>query len=303
MLAAADSATKLHAKMEYFMKIRIGRHVSVAGSLAAAAERAREIGADTLQIFSSSPRMWRGSMPASDDIRRFRELRESFHLHPLVIHDNYLINLPAADREVRRKSIAAFRAEVERAAAIGADYLVAHPGSYREQTIDSAIAAFADSLEAATGRLHPGSVRLLLECTAGQGSSLGRTLEELARLRDVSVGRTPLRIGFCLDTCHLFAAGYDISTAAGLDDTLHQAERILGLSNIPVIHANDSKTPLGSLRDRHEQIGKGYIGEEAFQRILTNPRLDGKSFLLETPVEEEGDEERSIATLRRLAKK
>ncbi len=285
------------------MKIRIGRHLSVAGSLATAAERAREIGADTLQIFSSSPRMWRGSMPAADDIRRFRQLRESYNLHPLVIHDNYLINLPAADREVRRKSIAAFRAEVERAAAIGADYLVAHPGSYREQTIDSAIAAFADSLEAATGSLNHGSVTLLLECTAGQGSSLGRTLEELARLRDVSLPRTPLPIGFCLDTCHLFAAGYDIASPDGLEDTLDRADRLLGLSNIPVIHVNDSKTPNGSHRDRHEKIGEGYIGEEAFHRILTSPRLDGKAFLLETPVEEEGDEERSVATLRRLATK
>lgn len=283
------------------MKIRVGRHVSVAGSLSSAAERAREIGANTLQIFSSSPRMWRGVMPVRADIQRFRELRAAYDLHPLVIHDNYLINLPAANREVRRKSIAAFRGEVQRAVAIGADYLVAHPGSFREQTVDSAIAAFAESLEAATEGVDVSGVTLLLECTAGQGSSLGRRLEELAMLRAAAAGRTPLPVGFCLDTCHLFAAGYDVSTAAGQDDTWSQADRLLGLRNVPVIHTNDSKTPLGSNRDRHEEIGKGYIGEEAFRRMLNDPRLEGKAFVLETPVEDEGDEERSVANLWRLA--
>lgn len=241
-------------------------------------------------------------MPAAADIRKFRELRAAHDLHPLVIHDNYLINLPAADREVRRKSIAAFRGEVQRAVAIGADYLVAHPGSFREQTVESAIAAFGESLEAATDGLVVEGLTLLLECTAGQGSSLGRTLEELAQLREAAAGRTPLPIQFCLDTCHLFAAGYDVSTAAGQDDTWNQAERLLGLENVPVIHTNDSKTPLGSHRDRHEEIGKGYIGEEAFRRMLTDRRLEGKAFVLETPVEDEGDEERSIATLWRLAR-
>lgn len=241
-------------------------------------------------------------MPAAAEIGKFRELRAAYDLHPLVIHDNYLINLPAADREVRRKSIAAFRGEVQRAVAIGADYLVAHPGSFREQTVASAIAAFAESLEVATDGLMMGGVTLLLECTAGQGSSLGRTLEELAQLREAAAGRTPLPIQFCLDTCHLFAAGYDVSTAAGQDDTWNQTERLLGLENVPVIHTNDSKTPLGSNRDRHEEIGKGYIGEDAFRRMLTDRRLEGKAFVLETPVEDEGDEERSVATLWRLAR-
>jgi len=241
-------------------------------------------------------------MPAAADMEKFRALRVAYDLHPLVIHDNYLINLPAADREVRRKSITAFRGEVQRAVAIGADYLVAHPGSFREQTVESAIAAFAESLEAATDGVDVGGVTLLLECTAGQGSSLGRRLEELAMLRDAAAGRTPLPVRFCLDTCHLFAAGYDVSTSAGQDDTWHQTDRLLGLKNVPVIHANDSKTPLGSHRDRHEEIGKGYIGEEAFRRMLTDPRLEGKAFVLETPVEDEGDEKRSVATLWRLAR-
>ncbi|MBL8173755.1 MAG: deoxyribonuclease IV [Bryobacterales bacterium] len=282
--------------------MRVGRHLSVAGSLPAAAERAREIGANTLQIFSSSPRMWRGAMPAAASIETFRRLRQDYDLQPLVIHDNYLINLPAADLDVRRKSIAAFRGEVQRAVAIGADYLVAHPGSSRGQSADAAIAAFAESLEAATAGLAVAGVTLLLECTAGQGSALGWRFEELAALRDAAASRTPLPIQFCLDTCHLYAAGYDIKTPDGLEAMLREADSLLGIENIPVIHTNDSKTPLGSKRDRHAAIGKGYIGQEAFRRLLTHPRLDGRAFLLETPIEKDTDEQESVATLWHLAK-
>ncbi|MCC6366104.1 MAG: deoxyribonuclease IV [Bryobacterales bacterium] len=283
------------------MPVRIGLHVSIAGSLAAAAERAHELGAATLQIFSSSPRMWRASSLDPADIARFQALRQQYDLRPLVIHDNYLINLAAIDSEVRRKSIASFRGEWLRAAAIGADYLVAHPGSWRGQTIDSAMNVFAASLAQAAENLPTDQVTLLLECTAGQGSALGRRLEELAELARRSAATTSLRLGYCLDTCHLLAAGYDIATADGLEETLRHAESCLGLANVPVIHANDSKFPLGSHRDRHEHIGQGHIGKAAFQRILRHPLLDGKAFLLETPMDDEGDELRNLNTLRRLA--
>jgi deoxyribonuclease-4 len=283
------------------LPVRIGLHVSIAGSLAAAAERARELGAATLQIFSSSPRMWRGSSLVPSDIARFKTLRPQYGLYPLVIHDNYLINLAAADPEVRRKSIASFRGEWQRATAIGAEYLVAHPGSWRGQTIDSAMNVFAASLAEATESLPLDQVTLLLECTAGQGNTLGRRLEELAELARRAAAITSLRLGYCLDTCHLLAAGYDIATEEGLEETLRQAEACLGLANVPVIHANDSKFPLGSHRDRHEHIGEGHIGKAAFRRILRHPLLDGKAFLLETPVDEEGDELRNLNTLRRLA--
>jgi deoxyribonuclease-4 len=280
---------------------RIGLHISISESLAMAAAKARSLGANTYQIFSSSPRMWRGSTPQPADIAKLKTLRVEYDLTPLVIHDNYLINLPAADPLVRQKSIASFRGEVQRAVAIGAEYLVAHPGSWREQTIESSIEAFAESLAKATDGVATGGLTLLLECTAGQGSTLGRTLEELALLKQAAQPRTSLPIGFCLDTCHLLAAGYDITSAEGLEEMIEQADRLLGLDSIPVIHTNDSKHPLGSHRDRHENIGKGFIGAAAFGRILQHPKLRGKAFILETPVEEDGDDLRDLEMLRSLA--
>ncbi len=280
--------------------VRIGLHASIAGSFAKAAETAHSLGADTLQIFSSSPRMWRASMPSPSDVHAFARARKQHGLHPLVIHDNYLINLAAADTAVRERSIAAFRGELQRAAALTADYVVAHPGSWRDQSIESAIACFAVSLERATANLDTGRVTLLLECTAGQGHSLGYRLEELAELAHAARRRTQLPIGFCLDTCHLYAAGYDIATNEGLDLVLEHADAILGLQHIPVIHANDSQTAIGSRRDRHANIGDGTIGAEAFGRMLRHPKLAGKAFIIETPEDDDGHA-RDIRTLRRLS--
>jgi deoxyribonuclease-4 len=281
--------------------VKIGIHVSISSSLEGAALKAIQLGANTFQIFSSSPRMWRGASPNPADIAKLKILRSKHDLAPMVIHDNYLINLPAADPVVRQKSIVAFRGEVQRAVMIGADYLVAHPGSWKDQTMETAIEAFGESLEKATAKLATGDLTLLLECTAGQGSTLGRTLEELAALRNVAKDRTGLRIGFCLDTCHLYSAGYDIRSERGLEETLQAAGRLLGLDHIPVIHSNDSKNPFASFRDRHEQIGKGSIGAEAFQRMLQHPMLAGKAFILETPVEEDGDDLWNVQELQRLS--
>lgn len=282
--------------------MRIGLHVSIAVSLAAAARRARELGANTFQIFSASPRMWRAAMPRPDDIAEMKRLREQHDLTPLVIHDNYLINLPSADAGIRQKSVDAFRGELQRALAIGAEYLVAHPGSFKDQTKETALPLFGESLERATDGIDADGLTLLLECTAGQGSSLGRRLGELAEIKLMCAGRTRMKIGFCLDTCHLFAAGYDIASADGLEETIEAAEALLGLEHIPVIHTNDSKTPLGSNRDRHEQIGLGHIGSPAFGRILRHPKLRDKAFILETPVENEGDELRNMSKLKRLSR-
>lgn len=244
--------------------------------------------------------MWRGVMPANGEVQAFALARKLHDLHPLVIHDNYLINLPASDDVVRARSIMAFHGEVQRAVALSADYLVAHPGSWREQTVESAIARFADSLEQATANLDTSGVTLLLECTAGQGHALGHRLEELAELELAARGRTPLTIGYCLDTCHLYAAGYDVATEEGLERVLEEADRVIGLDRAPVIHMNDSKTPFGSRRDRHANIGHGSIGEAAFGRMLRNPKLAGKAFILETPDEDDG-QARDVNTLRRLA--
>lgn len=282
--------------------MRIGIHTSIAGSLEGAARKAAELGANTFQIFSASPRMWRAVAPRAADIALFNKTRERCDLRPLVVHDNYLINLAAADGETRERSIVALRGELDRAAAIGAEYLVAHPGSYKGHTLEQGMRNFAESLARAADGMSGGPT-LLLECTAGAGCALGGRLDELAALRDLALHVTNLQVGFCLDTCHLLASGYDVANAAGLRSTIAEAERYLGLDNVPVIHANDSKGALGSHVDRHAHIGQGYIGIEGFQRILTHPKLRGKAFILETPIEKEGDDLENIETLKRLCRK
>ena len=272
-------------------------------SLENAALKAAALDANTFQIFSTSPRMWRASAPDPEDIAKLRAARRKFGLAPLVVHANYLVNLAATDAATREKSIAAFRSELARSESIGAEYVVLHPGSYRGGTLTDGIAAVALGLQTAANGLGDLETMVLLENTAGGGCQIGSRFEELGAIRDLARGRTPLAVGFCLDTCHLLAAGYNIATAAGLRETVCAAERILGLAHVRVIHANDSRTPLGSHTDRHENIGEGYIGKAGFRRILAHPKLRSKPFILETPVEEEGDDRRNLETLKAYARK
>ncbi len=247
--------------------------------------------------------MWKQRQPEAGEVRRMRQLRERFDLTPLVIHDNYLINLAAADERLRRKSISAFRRELQRAILIGAEYVVAHPGSYRGWTREQAIDAVAASVVQAAAGIRSNGLVLLLENTAGAGSALGSRFEELAEIRRAAQPRLDLEIGYCLDTAHCLAAGYDVATAAGLRRTVNDAGRILRLDRVRVVHANDSKAPLGSRVDRHQHIGRGYIGQDGFRRILAHPRLRRKPFILETPVEQEGDDLRNIEMLKKLCRK
>jgi len=281
--------------------LRIGIHTSIAGSLEKAALKAAELGANTFQIFSASPRMWRASMPAKRSIFALRRARERLDLYPLAIHANYLINLASLDPVIREKSIDGFRGELERAAAIGAEYLVTHPGSYKGQLVEQAIAAFALGMVAAASGCEASGVTVLLENTAGSGFHIGCRLDELRLIRDLVARTSDLEIGYCLDTCHLLAAGYDIATKAGLKKTVVEADSVLGLENVKVIHANDSKMPLGSHVDRHARIGEGHIGAKGFRRILTHTKMRDKAFILETPVEDEGDDRRNVAMLKKLA--
>jgi len=276
--------------------LRIGIHTSIAGSLEKAALRADELGANTFQIFSASPRMWRAALPDPEAVKRMKEARERLDLTPLVIHDNYLINMAAADPALRARSIAAFRGEIQRASIIGAEYLVLHPGSYKGQTLEAGLLTLIASLAEAARGLS-GSLTLLLENTAGAGSAIGSRFEELAYLRREVSGRIDFEIGFCLDTAHSLAAGYDIAQG------LLEADRILGLARVKVIHTNDSKAPLGSHVDRHEHIGQGYIGMQGFRRILNHPKLRTKAFILETPIDQEGDDRRDLQRLKRLCRK
>jgi deoxyribonuclease-4 len=246
--------------------------------------------------------MWRATKPDPADITRLGKARQRLDLYPLAIHVNYLVNLATLDPEIRAKSILSFRGELDRAAAIGAEYLVLHPGNSRAQTLEQGIASFVLGLaEAAQGFRAPG-LTVLLENTVGSGCQIGSRFEELRMIRELGANETDLPLGYCLDTCHLFAAGFDVSGETGLEATVDAADRILGLDLVRVIHANDSKGALGSRLDRHANIGAGKIGEAGFRRILTHNALKDKPFILETPAEGEGDDQRDIDTLKRLGK-
>ncbi len=228
--------------------------------------------------------------------------RVKHDVNPLVIHCNYLANLASIDPDIRAKSIKSFRGELDRAAAIGADYLVLHPGNHKGQPLQQGIAAFVLGLAEAAEGFEPRGVTVLLENTAGSLNQIGSKFEELRLIRDLAERETPkLPLGYCLDTCHMLVAGFNVATAEGLRQTVEAADKILGLDQVKVIHSNDSKGALGSHLDRHENIGKGYIGEEAFGRILTHPGLRDKAFILETPVEDDAVARADIAALVRLA--
>jgi deoxyribonuclease IV len=247
--------------------------------------------------------MWRAGTPDPADVKRFRDARAKFDLAPLAIHVNYLTNLATLDPVIREKSISAFRGELDRAAIIGAEYLVLHPGSYKGQLIEQGIAAFVLGLvEAAQGFRAPG-LTVLLENTVGSGCQIGGKFEDLRAIRDLAACETDLPLAYCLDTCHLLASGYDVARAAGLKQAVKDVERVLGIDLVKVIHANDSKGGLGSHLDRHANIGEGQIGEAGFRRILAHPGLRSKPFILETPVDEEGDDQRNVDALKRLSLK
>ena len=282
---------------------RIGIHTSIAGDIASALDTASKLGANALQIFSASPRMWpSGSSRIADaDAARFRARREELGLGPLVIHDNYLINLACPDRVMRTRSIQAFHDEIIRAVSLDADFLVAHPGSCLGTPMDQAISEIADGMRHAAKGIKLGKLRILIENTSGMGSAVGARFEELKGILDQT---RDLPMGICLDTAHMFEAGYDITTAAGLEATVAAIERTVGLHRVYVLHVNDSKTPLGSRVDRHENIGFGKIGREAFGRLLNHAKLGpgtqglaGRAFILETPIDAPGDDRRNVRAL------
>jgi deoxyribonuclease-4 len=288
--------------------LRLGIHTSIAGSYVNALEAARKLGCNALQIFSASPRMWQGGPARISDVDAgaFRARREQLALGPLVIHANYLINLAAVPPMLRARSIQAFHDELVRALALGADFLVVHPGSRGEATPEQSVATVIESVKQAAKRVPLGHLRILIENAAGMGTAVACKLEEVGQ---ILFGLRDLPVAACLDTAHLFAAGYDISTDAGLASTLDTIESAIGLDSVPVFHVNDSRIPLGGRVDRHENIGEGKIGAEAFRRILTHPRLGahppeglvGRAFILETPIDDPGDDRRNVAKLWQLA--
>ena len=279
---------------------RIGIHTSTAGGVNMAAERAYRLGANTFQIFSSSPRQWKPYALASSQCDAMRGLRDKYGIGPVAVHTSYLVNLASATPEFHRKSVLAFRGELERALALCAEYLVLHPGSFRGRSRQEGLELVAHSIaEAAAGlELEKRNLKVLIENTAGAEFSLGGSFDQVAQLLEYL--RPVCRVGACIDTCHTHVSGYDIVSDAGWQETMQKLDDSVGLKNVLVWHCNDAKDARGSRRDRHEHIGKGTIGLEAFRRLLNDPRTEHAAFIAETPIDEPQDDLRNIATLKAL---
>ncbi len=286
-----------------------GAHLSIAGGIPRAVDRATATRCDALQIFTKSTGQWRARPLPPEEIAAFRRRREETGLRAVVAHNSYLINIAAASPALREQSIAALREELDRAEALGLDGLVMHPGSYTSGSEAQGLELIADALrELLRARADSSKTMILLEQTAGQGTNLGHRFEHLAEILQRLDGEP--RIGICLDTCHLLAAGYDLCTDAGYADTFARFDALVGTDRIRAFHLNDSKKPCGSRVDRHEHIGKGCLGLEPFRRLVNDQRFGGLPMLLETPkldvpermrrAEADAWDVRNLRTLRRL---
>ena len=282
--------------------------MSVAGGVSKAVERAVVHGCEALQIFTKNANQWRGKPLDPAEIRLFRRRIEETGITPVVSHASYLINLATTFPVLREQSIAAFVDEIDRAAALGLLGVVIHPGTCTAGPDDEALRLIADAIAVAFKARPRAKTMVLLEHTAGQGRTLGHRFEHLAAV--IKHLRGSKRVGVCLDTCHLVASGYDITTEAGYRDTFDQFDRIVGIERLKVFHGNDSKRPCGSRVDRHEHIGDGCLGVEPFRRLLHDPRFQGLPILIETEkthgAEKKGAivadplDVRNLETLRRL---
>ena len=282
-------------------KKRIGVHVGTGGGVWTAVERAVAAGANTFQIFSASPRMWKAAPVKAADAAKMMELRAKHDVGPVAVHASYLINVCSQTESVRANSVAAFRGEVERAMALGAEFLVLHPGSWKGLTRDEGLRLAAESIEKAIEGIDFAGkgFRILIENTAGAEFSLGGKLEQVAELVERLKACAPVAV--CLDTCHVHVAGYDIVSPDGYIETMKLVESTVGFAAVKVWHSNDAKAAMGSKLDRHEHIGEGTIGAETFRRLLHDKRFGHAAFIAETPVDAPGDEARNVGVLRTLS--
>ena len=260
---------------------RLGAHLSIAGGLPRAVDRAEASRCEALQIFTKSAGQWRARPLPAEEIAHFRQRITETGIRPVIAHNSYLINVATSQPELRAQSIAALGEELDRAHALGLDGLVMHPGSYTSGTEADGLRLIADALARILAERPRVRTKILLEHTAGQGTNLGHRFEHLAEIIDRLGGTS--RVGVCIDTCHLLAAGYDICTADGYHHTFEAFDRIVGIRRIRAFHLNDSKKPCGSRVDRHEHIGKGCLGLEPFRWLLNDPRFTDHPMLLETP--------------------
>jgi len=284
--------------------LKIGCHVSIAGGIENSVIRAEELDCNTMQIFSKNSSTWREKIYTEEEIKNFKENLKNSNVNPVFIHTSYLINLASPSDELYFKSINAFIEEMKRADLLLADlpypYLIIHPGAHtgagEEYGIQRIIRALNIILEKSADLNL--KTMILLENTAGSGTNLGYSFIQLKRMLEGAKNRK--KIGICLDTCHAFAAGYDLSHREGIKQTLEEFERYIGLNKLKVIHLNDSKHPLGSHKDRHMNIGEGFIGLEGFRLMLNHKHLKDLPFILETPKREEGDDIKNINLVKNL---
>ncbi|HJV56908.1 MAG TPA: deoxyribonuclease IV [Methylomirabilota bacterium] len=280
----------------------LGAHMSIAGGLARAVDRGLEVGCSVVQIFLKNQRQWTARPYADSEVREFRAAWRASGIRVVFAHANYLINLATPVDAEWRRAVDVFHDELERAEALGLPFVVIHPGSHREAGLAAGIRRVARAIDLLHQRTRGQRVRIVLENTAGGGASIGRSLEELEQV--IGAVREPDRVGVCLDTCHLFAAGYDIRSRSGYRATMTECVRRLGAGRVLAFHLNDAKQPLGSGLDRHEKIGRGHLGVEPFRWLVNDRRFARVPMALETPKDPEPRADRdALALLRGLRRR
>jgi len=259
----------------------IGAHTSTAGGLSNALIEGESIGATTIQLFTSNQKQWRGRILSEDDVTTFHDFQKKTGIHVTMSHDSYLINLGSPDPELLEKSRTAFKEEILRCQTLGITYLNFHPGAFTTGSKDKCLDTIVESLLILGPIISQGKTKLLLETTAGQGSSVGSLFEELAYI--INHIQKTISLGVCIDTCHIFSAGYDIRTAQAWNETLIEFDNLIGLEHLSAFHLNDSKHELNSHKDRHANLGKGFIGLKCFEFLMQDPRTKYLPKYLETP--------------------
>ena len=277
----------------------LGAHMSIAGGLYRALERGEEVGCSVVQIFLKNQLQWAAKPYTAEDIALFKAAWKRTGMRTVFAHSSYLINLAAAEPREWQRAVEAFHDELERAEALGLPFVIIHPGSHRGEGLEAGVARIARALDLVLERTRGYRVMVLLENTAGGGATIGRSFEELAALLDAVT--KPERVGLCLDTCHLFAAGYDVRKQEGYEATMSACARLIGLRRVRAFHLNDAKAPCGSGLDRHEKIGRGKMGVAAFRLLMNDRRFARVPMTLETPKDPEPKADRdALALLRRL---
>lgn len=290
-----------YTKIGYNSNMLLGAHMSIAGGVDKAIERGMSLSCNTIQLFTKNANQWKGKILEQDEVDRFIAIKKESGISPVIAHDSYLINIASSNPELREKSIDALIDEMNRCRTLEIPSIVIHPGAHLGAGEDVGIKNIIASLDIVFKKTEGWGVAVALEATAGQGTNIGCRFEHLSRIIDGV--RKQDRIRTCLDTCHIFAAGYDISTPEGYYNVMDEFDRLIGLDRLVCIHVNDSKKGLGSRVDRHEHIGKGCLGEEVFRLLMKDRRFDRIPRIIETPKGKEMKEDRiNLNRLRKMAK-